>query len=65
MITFNDLKEFSRVNILEISRPVRHNFRDRYTHTLRVLKWAERLQISEGGDIEVIRIASMILISYL
>jgi uncharacterized protein len=60
MFTIDDLKEFARVNMLEISRPTRHHFRDRYSHTLRVLKWAERLQVAEGGNLEVIRIASVL-----
>lgn len=34
-------------------------FRSRFEHTLRVMKWAERLQASEGGDLEVLRIAAL------
>jgi len=32
-------------------------FRNRFDHTLRVLKWAERIHAIEGGDIEVIALA--------
>jgi len=60
LFTFDDLKEFARVSTHEISRPVKHHFRDRYSHTLRVLNWAERLQLVEGGNLEVIRIASVL-----
>ncbi|MFW6271321.1 MAG: HD domain-containing protein [Bacillota bacterium] len=34
-------------------------FRSRYNHTLRVMKWAERLQKLEGGDIEIIKLACL------
>ena len=34
-----------------------HPFRSRWEHTLRVLRWAERIQACEGGDLEVIRLA--------
>lgn len=32
-------------------------FRNRFDHTLRVLKWADRIHAIEGGDIEVISMA--------
>lgn len=60
MFDFENLKDFAKARILEISRPDRHHFRDRYSHTLRVLKWAERLQAIEGGNLDVIKIASIL-----
>ncbi len=35
-------------------------FRNRYEHTLRVLKWAERIQHHEGGDLNVITMAVLL-----
>jgi uncharacterized protein len=32
-------------------------YRNRFDHTLRVLKWAERIHSVEGGDIEIITLA--------
>jgi uncharacterized protein len=53
-----DMVEFVRAAIARNGRPT-EPFRDRFTHTLRVLKWAERLQELEGGDLEVIRTAAL------
>lgn len=43
----------------EINRPSRfsHPFRDRFEHTKRVLRWAERIQQVEGGDLDIITLA--------
>lgn len=59
-VDLNEIKEFTQNKISNISRPVRHYFRNRYSHTLRVLKWAERIHEFEGGDLEVIKIASIL-----
>ena len=32
-------------------------FRNRFEHTMRVLKWADRLHKIEGGDFEIIKFA--------
>lgn len=60
ILDLNIIKEFAQRTLNTISRPSKFHFRDRYLHTLRVLKWAERIQELEGGDIEVIRIASIL-----
>ena len=51
-----------RVVELEFGRSSRPQaqFRDRYLHTLRVLRWAERIHEVEGGDLFVITLASLL-----
>lgn len=58
-INFDELKKYAKELIDSNSRVNSYPFRDRFNHTLRVLKWAERLQEIEGGDLEVIRIAAI------
>lgn len=52
-----DAYEVVREAITSQNRPEQQPFRDRYQHTLRVLRWAERIQKEEGGDLEVIQLA--------
>ncbi|MBU1291522.1 MAG: HD domain-containing protein [bacterium] len=58
-IDYDDMLEYTREKIRSNSRKSSHTFRDRFIHTLRVLKWAERINEIEGGDQEVVRIASI------
>ena len=48
----------AETEIANSKRP-HHKFRNRYAHTLRVLKWAERIQLAEGGDLTVITLAAL------
>ena len=59
-LDYDELLKFAQENIKLINRPLAHKFRDRYTHTLRVLKWGERIQAIEGGDLEVIKAACIL-----
>lgn len=59
-LDYNELLEFAEGNLNLINRPLAHKFRSRYTHTLRVLKWGERLQAIEGGDPEVVKAACIL-----
>lgn len=59
MINYNELIKYAKDIIYSNSRVNKYPFRDRYSHTLRVLKLAERLQEKEGGDIDVIKIAAI------
>ena len=59
-INYDELLNYTKELMTTNSRKIYYSFRDRYNHTLRVLKWAERLQEIEGGDLEVIRIAAIL-----
>jgi uncharacterized protein len=58
-----DFQELLKKSDLEVQRLIREQkrysevFRNRYEHTLRVLTWAGRIQMSEGGDLEIITLA--------
>lgn len=56
VINYQELDTFAREKILNNGR-WNYPFRNRYYHTLRVIKWAERLQKVEGGDWEIIKLA--------
>jgi uncharacterized protein len=59
-ITFEEIVEQAFVEakaLIEKQSRYSYPFRDRFEHTLRVLKWAKRIHESEGGDIEVITLA--------
>ena len=47
---------------IELSRSTRPHarFRNRFLHTLRVLKWAERIHAVEGGDMSIVSLASLL-----
>ena len=55
---YSEVLEFVWMQIAQNGRPSAP-YRDRFQHTLRVVKWAERLHEFEGGDIEVIRLAAL------
>lgn len=54
---YKAMLEYVQQEIINSGRIERYPFRDRYSHTLRVIKWAERLHKEEGGDLEIIKIA--------
>lgn len=59
---FEEMKQFVRQQLAQhqgSDSDRRFPFRDRYTHTLRVLRWALRIQMKEGGDREVVTIAAI------
>ena len=59
MLDIESLKCFVKQEIDKQNRPD-YNFRSRYTHSLRVMRWAEVLQFKLGGSLEVLRIAALL-----
>jgi uncharacterized protein len=43
--------------LIEVQNRKSQPFRNRFEHTMRVLKWAYRIQKVEGGDLEIITLA--------
>jgi len=56
-VNYNEMLKFAEVKINTSTRMERFLFRNRYSHALRVMEWAERLHKIEGGDLEIIKIA--------
>ena len=56
---YKEMMEYVQQEINNSDRIERYPFRDRYSHTLRVLKWAERIHKEEGGDLEIVKIACL------
>lgn len=42
------------------NRPANYPFRDRFEHTMRVYRWAIKLQNKMGGDMEIISLAALL-----
>jgi len=56
-VNYTDMFEYVKQEMNNNDRVEWYPFRDRFKHTLRVLKWAERLKNEEGGNWEIIKIA--------
>ena len=60
---FIDLKDIIEAastearRLIEVQNRKSQPFRNRFEHTLRVLKWAHRIQKIEGGNLEIITLA--------
>lgn len=52
--------EFVREKIADNGRPPNYPFRDRFEHTMRVYRWAIKLQAQIGGDLEIIALAALL-----
>lgn len=52
--------EFVRQQIADNGRPPNYPFRDRFEHTMRVYRWAIKLQAKVGGDLEIIALAALL-----
>ena len=52
--------EFVKQQIADNGRPPNYPFRDRFEHTMRVYRWAIKLQAKVGGDLEIIALAALL-----
>lgn len=57
---YSEVIEFVRKETSENGRPNLYPFRNRYEHTMRVYRWAIRLQAKLGGDLDVIVLAALL-----
>lgn len=54
---YTAIMAFAEDKINRSERPKKQSFRNRFRHTKRVIRWAEKIHKIEGGDLEVIKIA--------
>ena len=52
--------EFVKGKIADNGRPPNYPFRDRFEHTMRVYRWAIKLQAKVGGDLDIIALAALL-----
>ncbi|MBO4862803.1 MAG: HD domain-containing protein [Eubacterium sp.] len=57
---YSEVIEFVKKTTSENSRPDLYPFRNRYEHTMRVYRWAIRLQAKLGGDLDVVVLAALL-----
>ncbi len=57
---YSEVIELVKKTASENSRPDLYPFRSRYEHTMRVYRWAIRLQAKLGGDLDVIVLAALL-----
>ena len=59
-MNYADVIEFVKIQIANNGRPPNYPFRDRFEHTMRVYRWAIKLQAKIGGDLEIITLAALL-----
>lgn len=59
-MNYAQIIEFVKRQIADNGRPPNYPFRDRFEHTMRVYRWAIKLQARVGGDLEVIALAALL-----
>ena len=60
MMNYTTIIEFVKEQTTTNGRPSLYPFRDRFEHTMRVYRWAIKLQNKIGGDIEIISLAALL-----
>jgi len=59
-INYAEVIEYVKKMTAENGRPSKYPFRSRYEHTLRVYRWAIKLQSKLGGDLDIIVLAALL-----
>ncbi len=59
-MNYAEVIEFVKKKIAESERPNQYGFRNRFEHTMRVYRWAIRLQAKLGGDLDVIVLSALL-----
>ena len=59
-MNYAEVIEFVRKQTAENGRPPNYPFRSRFEHTLRVYRWAIKLQSKLGGDLDIIVLAALL-----
>ncbi len=59
-MNYAEVIEYVKKTTAENGRPPKYPFRSRYEHTMRVYRWAIKLQSKLGGDLEIIALAALL-----
>lgn len=59
-MNYTEVIEYVKKMTSDNGRPSNYPFRSRYDHTMRVYRWAIRLQSKLGGDLDVIVLAALL-----
>lgn len=59
-MNYSEVIEYVKKMTAENGRPSNYPFRSRYEHTMRVYRWAIKLQAKLGGDIDIIALAALL-----
>lgn len=59
-MNYAEVIEYVKKQTAENGRPSNYPFRNRYEHTMRVYRWAIKLQAKVGGDLEIITLAALL-----
>lgn len=59
-MNYAEVIEFVRKQTAENGRPPNYPFRSRFEHTMRVYRWAIKLQSKLGGDLDIIVLAALL-----
>lgn len=60
MMNYAEVIEYVKKMTSENGRPPKYPFRSRYEHTMRVYRWAIKLQTKLGGDLDIIALAALL-----
>ncbi|MBR1507297.1 MAG: HD domain-containing protein [Eubacterium sp.] len=59
-MNYSEVIDFVKKKTAENNRPANYPFRSRFEHTMRVYRWAIRLQAKLGGNLDVIVLAALL-----